>query len=98
VSPECASSHTVPASAAATFVKGPVDGARFIHNHVARGTKSIGAPKAANIRDAINTLLTGNDEQHKEFQKAFGTGTNGKGAIRTRIELAKEAVKVAIEQ
>jgi hypothetical protein len=56
------------------------------------------APKAANIRDAINTLLTGNDEQHKEFQKAFGTGTNGKGAIRTRIELAKEAVKVAIEQ
>lgn len=56
------------------------------------------APKAANIRAAINTLLTGNDEQHKEFQKAFGTGTNGKGAIRTRIELAKEAVKVAIEQ
>ena len=56
------------------------------------------APKAANIRHAVNTLLTGNDEQHKEFQKAFGTGTNGKGAIRTRIELAKEAVKVAIEQ
>jgi len=56
------------------------------------------APKAGNIRAAINTLLTGNDEPHKEFQKAFGTGTNGKGAIRTRIELAKEAVKVAIEQ
>jgi len=56
------------------------------------------APKAANIRAAINTLLTGNADNHKEFQKAFGTGTNGKGAIRTRIELAKEAVKVAIEQ
>ena len=54
--------------------------------------------KAANIRAAIETLLTGNEETHKEFQKAFGTGTNGKGAIRTRIELAKEAVKVAIER
>lgn len=50
--------------------------------------------KAANVRTAIEALLTGNEE----FQKAFGTGTNGKGAIRTRIELAKEAVKVAIEQ
>jgi len=56
------------------------------------------APKAPNIRAAINTLLTGNEVHHEEFQKAFGTGTNGKGAIRTRIELAKEAVKVAIEQ
>jgi hypothetical protein len=56
------------------------------------------APRSANIRAAINTLLTGNADDHKEFQKAFGTGTNGKGAIRTRIELAKEAVKVAIEQ
>lgn len=55
-------------------------------------------PKAANIRAAINTLLNGNDAKDQEFQKAFGTGTNGKGAIRTRIELAKEAVKVAIEQ
>ncbi|MGB9446750.1 MAG: DUF262 domain-containing protein [Candidatus Acidiferrum sp.] len=54
--------------------------------------------RAANIRAAINTLLTGDEERHKEFQKAFGTGTNGKGAIRTRVELAKEAVKVAIEQ
>ena len=55
-------------------------------------------PKAANIRAAIGTLLTGNKESHKEFQKAFGTGTNGKGAIRTRIELAKAAVRAAIEQ
>jgi hypothetical protein len=54
--------------------------------------------KAANIRTAIGTLLTGNEESHKEFQKAFGTGTNGKGAIRTRIELAKAAVRAAIEQ
>lgn len=55
-------------------------------------------PKAANIRAAIETLLTGNGESHKEFQKAFGTGTNGKGAIRTRIELAKAAVRAAVEQ
>jgi uncharacterized protein DUF262 len=54
--------------------------------------------KAANIRAAIETLLTGNEESHKEFQKAFGTGTNGKGAIRTRIEVAKAAVSAAIEQ
>lgn len=54
--------------------------------------------KAANIRAAIDTLLTGNEETHQQFQKAFGTGTNGKGAIRTRIELAKEAVKFAIER
>lgn len=56
------------------------------------------ALKAASIRDAINILLTGNSEQQQQFQKAFGTGTNGKGAIRTRIELAKEAVKAAIER
>lgn len=54
--------------------------------------------KAAIIRAGIETLLTGNEEKQKEFQKAFGTGTNGKGAIRTRIELAKEAVRIAIEQ
>lgn len=53
--------------------------------------------KATEIRTAIERLLTGTEETHKEFQKAFGTGTNGKGAIRTRVELAKEAVKVAIE-
>jgi hypothetical protein len=55
-------------------------------------------PKAANIRAAIDMLLTGNEEKYQEFQKAFGTGTNGKGKIRIRIELAKEAVKAAIEQ
>ncbi len=52
--------------------------------------------RAASIRAAIGTLLTGERETEKEFQKAFGTGTNGKGAIRTRVELAKEAVKSAI--
>ena len=49
-------------------------------------------PKAAAIRTAIQGLLDTNED----FRKAFGTGTNGKGAIRTRIELAKEAVKVAV--
>lgn len=61
-------------------------------------TPDVVTPKAANIRGAIDTLLTGNEEKQQEFQKAFGTGTNGKGKIRTRIELAKEAVKAAIEQ
>jgi hypothetical protein len=56
------------------------------------------AQKAANIRAAVNGLLTGEGETQKEFQKAFGTGTNGKGAIRIRIELAKEAVKAAVAQ
>lgn len=56
------------------------------------------AAKAANIRAAIELLLTGDTQSQREFQKAFGTGTNGKGAIRTRIERAKEAVRSAIEQ
>jgi hypothetical protein len=50
--------------------------------------------KAEHIRAAITDLLTNNEE----FRKAFGTGTNGKGAIRKRIELAHAAVKSAIEQ
>jgi len=54
-------------------------------------------PKAGEIRAAIGKLLSGDDEKAQEFQKAFGTGTNGKGAIRTRIELAREAVRVALE-
>ncbi len=56
------------------------------------------APKAANIRDAIDTLLAGHENRHEEFQKAFGTGTNGKSAIRTRIELAREAVALAVAE
>jgi hypothetical protein len=51
-------------------------------------------PRAQDIRAAIQALLDSN----ADFLKAFGTGTNGKGAIRTRIELAKEAVKVALGQ
>jgi uncharacterized protein with ParB-like and HNH nuclease domain len=49
--------------------------------------------KADGIRGAIRSLLDTNEE----FRKAFGTGTNGKGAIRTRIELAREAIKSAVE-
>jgi hypothetical protein len=50
------------------------------------------AKEAENIRAAIKTLL----ENNAAFQKAFGTGTNGKGAIRDRIVLAKEAVGAAV--
>ena len=48
--------------------------------------------KALNIRAAIQGLL----ERNEDFRKAFGTGTNGKGAIHTRIQLAQEAVKAAL--
>jgi hypothetical protein len=50
--------------------------------------------KAEAIRAAIQNLL-GNNEG---FRKAFGTGTNGKGAITIRITLAKEAVALAVTQ
>jgi hypothetical protein len=49
--------------------------------------------RAEAIRQAIEDLLTNNEV----FKKAFGTGTNGKGAIRTRIELAREAVAKALQ-
>jgi uncharacterized protein with ParB-like and HNH nuclease domain len=48
--------------------------------------------KAVEIRAAIQGLLDNNED----FRKAFGTGTNGKGAIRTRIELALQAVSSAV--
>jgi hypothetical protein len=48
--------------------------------------------KAAAIRTAIQQLLDNNED----FKKAFGTGTNGKGAIRMRIELAQSAVETAL--
>ena len=48
--------------------------------------------KAESIRAAIRSLLDSNEE----FRKAFGTGTNGRGAIRKRIELAREAVQGAL--
>jgi hypothetical protein len=50
--------------------------------------------KSANIRAAIQQLLDNNDD----FKKAFGTGTNGKGAIRKRIELAQSAVEAAVSR
>jgi Protein of unknown function DUF262 len=50
-------------------------------------------PRATQVRSAIQELLSHN----QEFQKAFGTGTNGKGAIRTRITLAREAVTKALQ-
>lgn len=50
--------------------------------------------KADAIRAAISQLL----ENNEEFLKAFGTGTNGKGAITKRIQLAQEAVRIAVAQ
>jgi hypothetical protein len=47
---------------------------------------------AKSIAAAIADLLGKNEE----FLKAFGTGTNGKGAITKRIQLAQEAVKAAL--
>jgi hypothetical protein len=44
------------------------------------------------VRDAIAALVNTN----AEFQKAFGTGTNGRGAITTRIRLAQQAVTDAL--
>jgi hypothetical protein len=50
--------------------------------------------KADGIRVTISQLL----ENNEEFLKAFGTGTNGKGAITKRIQLAQEAIRVAVAQ
>jgi hypothetical protein len=47
---------------------------------------------AGGIRAAIAQLL----EKNGKFLKAFGTGTNGKGAITERIQLAQKAVEAAI--
>jgi len=47
---------------------------------------------ADSIRSAITNLLNNNED----FRKAFGTGTNGKSAIRTRIELAQAAVRAVV--
>lgn len=46
------------------------------------------------IRTAIHDLCL----HSEDFKKAVGTGTNGKGAIRMRIELARDAVRAAIPQ
>jgi len=43
----------------------------------------------ASLKVELNKLT----QQNPEFQKAIASGTNGKGAIRTRIELAKNCVR-----
>lgn len=44
------------------------------------------------VRQALNRLAS----EDGDFQKAFGTGTNGKGAISLRIDKAKDAVRRAL--
>lgn len=48
-------------------------------------------PKAEKVREAINALF-----ENADFVKSIGTGTNGKGAIATRIKLARQAVHDAL--
>lgn len=48
--------------------------------------------RAEKVREALNTLIS----EDEDFLKAVGTGTNGRGAIETRIEKARAAVKVAL--
>ena len=55
--------------------------------------EQISDDKATQIRAAINGLC----EQDEAFRKAISTGTNGKGAIRTRIELARKAVHAIVQ-
>lgn len=55
--------------------------------------EQISEDKATQIRAAINGLC----EQDEAFRKAISTGTNGKGAIRTRIEAARNAVRVIVQ-
>ena len=48
--------------------------------------------KRERVRQELTRLAT----DDPDFQKAFGTGTNGKGAITIRIERAKDAVRTAL--
>lgn len=54
-------------------------------------TTTITDDKVRAARDAVTALLT-----KSEFQKAIGSGTNGRGAISTRVELARQAVQAAL--
>jgi hypothetical protein len=54
-------------------------------------TTAITGEKVRAARDAITTLLA-----KPEFQKAIGSGTNGRGAIETRVELARQTVQAAL--
>jgi hypothetical protein len=47
--------------------------------------------KAAAVRNAMNQLF-----QKEQFTKSFGTGTNGRGAISTRITMTREAFAQAL--
>ena len=47
--------------------------------------------QAAAARDLVSELFANSD-----FQKAIGTGTNGRRAIATRIDLAREAARKAL--
>lgn len=48
----------------------------------------VDAPLAASLKTDLQGLL-----QDAAFEKAISSGTNGKGAIRTRIEMAKAVVR-----
>ena len=47
-------------------------------------------------RDKVAAALNSLAASDADFQKAFGTGTNGKGAITMRVERAKAAVLAAL--
>jgi hypothetical protein len=53
---------------------------------------------ATENRERIRTAILNLCENNDAFKRAIGTGTNGKGAIKTRIELAREAVLAVIPQ
>lgn len=48
--------------------------------------------RTTKVRKALDTLI----KEDQDFIKAISTGTNGKGAIATRIERAQTAVKMAL--
>jgi hypothetical protein len=52
---------------------------------------AITEPQAAKARELVAALF-----DNVEFQKAIGAGTNGRGAIATRIRLAREAARIAL--
>jgi hypothetical protein len=56
-------------------------------------TPELTPPKVAAIRDALTFLCT----ESELFQKAIGTGTNGKQAIRTRVNEFRGKVDTALQ-
>jgi hypothetical protein len=55
--------------------------------------KTLSNNHSKKIREALNNLV----KSDEEFKKAISTGTNGKGAIITRINKAKVAVKESLQ-